>query len=317
MVETSVVYARLVFSDMSMELCLLVTQKIAFYMKDIKIERSITRRGEDSLARYLQEISRFPLLKVEEEVILAKKISTGDKAALEKLVNCNLRFVVSVAKKYEIEGMPLVDLISEGNIGLVKAAKRFDESRGFKFISYAVWWIRQAIMYSIGIHKRMIRLPMNQVCGIMDLWKSEGLLEQRLQRSPTLEELTEFMGLPDDRLRDYLSNSADVFSLDLPLEDAEDTPRMAMMTDPMAMSPDANLEQEAFQINIQRIMNVLSPRDQHILRLAYGMGGGRPLPNEDISNLLGLSSETIRRAKQKALFKLREMKEVKTMLQYL
>ncbi|WP_165973276.1 RNA polymerase sigma factor RpoD/SigA [Pedobacter sp. ok626] len=286
-------------------------------MKDIKIERSITRRGEDSLARYLKEISRFPLLKVEEEVILAKKISTGDKAALEKLVNCNLRFVVSVAKKYEIEGMPLVDLISEGNIGLVKAAKRFDESRGFKFISYAVWWIRQAIMYSIGIHKRMIRLPMNQVCGIMDLWKSEGLLEQRLQRSPTLEELTEFMGLPDDRLRDYLSNSADVFSLDLPLEDAEDTPRMAMMTDPMAMSPDANLEQEAFQINIQRIMNVLSPRDQHILRLAYGMGGGRPLPNEDISNLLGLSSETIRRAKQKALFKLREMKEVKTMLQYL
>ncbi|TCC94625.1 RNA polymerase sigma factor RpoD/SigA [Pedobacter hiemivivus] len=302
---------------MSMELCLLVTQKIAFYMKEIKIERSITRRGEDSLARYLQEISRFPLLNVEEEVILAKKISSGDKAALERLVNCNLRFVVSVAKKYEIEGMPLVDLISEGNIGLVKAAKRFDESRGFKFISYAVWWIRQAILYSIGTHKRMIRLPMNQLSGIMDLWKSEGLLEQQLQRLPTLAELTEFMELPDERVLDYLSNSGDVFSLDLPLEDAEDSPIVNVMTDPMAMPPDAGLEKEAFYINIQRIMNLLSPRDQNILRLAYGMGGGRPLQNEDISNLMGLSSETIRRAKQKALFKLREMKEVKMMLQYL
>jgi RNA polymerase primary sigma factor len=300
-----------------MELCLLVTQKIAFYMKEIKIERSITRRGEDSLARYLQEISRFPLLNVEEEVILAKKISSGDKAALERLVNCNLRFVVSVAKKYEIEGMPLVDLISEGNIGLVKAAKRFDESRGFKFISYAVWWIRQAILYSIGIHKRMIRLPMNQLSGIMDLWKSEGLLEQQLQRLPTLAELTEFMELPDERVLDYLSNSGDVFSLDLPLEDAEDSPIVNVMSDPMAMPPDAGLEKEAFYINIQRIMNLLSPRDQNILRLAYGMGGGRPLQNEDISNLMGLSSETIRRAKQKALFRLREMKEVKMMLQYL
>ncbi|WP_165503637.1 sigma-70 family RNA polymerase sigma factor [Pedobacter hiemivivus] len=286
-------------------------------MKEIKIERSITRRGEDSLARYLQEISRFPLLNVEEEVILAKKISSGDKAALERLVNCNLRFVVSVAKKYEIEGMPLVDLISEGNIGLVKAAKRFDESRGFKFISYAVWWIRQAILYSIGTHKRMIRLPMNQLSGIMDLWKSEGLLEQQLQRLPTLAELTEFMELPDERVLDYLSNSGDVFSLDLPLEDAEDSPIVNVMTDPMAMPPDAGLEKEAFYINIQRIMNLLSPRDQNILRLAYGMGGGRPLQNEDISNLMGLSSETIRRAKQKALFKLREMKEVKMMLQYL
>ncbi|WP_169472268.1 sigma-70 family RNA polymerase sigma factor [Pedobacter hiemivivus] len=286
-------------------------------MKEIKIERSITRRGEDSLARYLQEISRFPLLNVEEEVILAKKISSGDKAALERLVNCNLRFVVSVAKKYEIEGMPLVDLISEGNIGLVKAAKRFDESRGFKFISYAVWWIRQAILYSIGTHKRMIRLPMNQLSGIMDLWKSEGLLEQQLQRLPTLAELTEFMELPDERVLDYLSNSGDVFSLDLPLEDAEDSPIVNVMTDPMAMPPDAGLEKEAFYINIQRIMNLLSPRDQNVLRLAYGMGGGRPLQNEDISNLMGLSSETIRRAKQKALFKLREMKEVKMMLQYL
>lgn len=286
-------------------------------MKDIKIERSITRRGEDSLARYLQEISRFPLLKAEEEAILAKKISSGDKAALERLVNCNLRFVVSVAKKYEIEGMPLVDLISEGNIGLVKAAKRFDETRGFKFISYAVWWIRQAILYSIGIHKRMIRLPMNQLTGMMNLWKSECVLEQRLQRIPTLEELTEFMGVPDERLFDYLLNSGEVFSLDLPLEDSEDGPRVGVMSDPTSMSPDAGLEKEAFHINIQRIMNVLSARDQHIIRLAYGMGGGRPLQNEDISNLLGLSSETIRRAKLKALFKLREMKEVKMMQQYL
>ncbi|WEK20650.1 MAG: RNA polymerase sigma factor RpoD/SigA [Candidatus Pedobacter colombiensis] len=286
-------------------------------MKDIKIERSITRRAEDSLERYLQEISRFPLLKGEEEVILAKKISSGDKAALERLVNCNLRFVVSVAKKYEIEGMPLADLISEGNIGLVKAAKRFDESRGFKFISYAVWWIRQAILYSIGLHKRTIRLPMNQLGGIMDLWRSEDLLEQQLHRLPTLDELTEFMGIPDERVLDYLSNSADVFSLDMPLEDAEEGPRVSTMSDPAAVSPDAGLEREAFHINIQRMMNVLSPRDQNILRLAYGMGGGRPLPNEDISNLLGLSSETIRRAKQKALFRLREMKEVKMMLQYL
>ena len=285
-------------------------------MREIKIEKSITNRSEGSIQRYLQEISRYPLLSIDEEVILAKKIRSGDAAALQRLVNCNLRFVVSVAKKYEMEGMALADLISEGNIGLVKAAERFDASRGFKFISYAVWWIRQAILHSLGVYKRMIRLPMNQLTGVMDLFKAESLLEQRLQRLPTVNELSEFMGVSHERILEYWSYSPITFSLDKPLDNDEDE-WMGIRKDSAAILPDAGLEQEALQINMELMMRVLSTREKRILRLAFGMEGCRPLQNEDISEVLGISPETIRRAKAKALFTLRKTGAIKMMQEYL
>ncbi|SMC59828.1 sigma-70 family RNA polymerase sigma factor [Pedobacter nyackensis] len=285
-------------------------------MREIKIEKSITNRSEDSIDRYLQEISKYPLLSVDEEVILAKKIRSGDAMALQRLVNCNLRFVVSVAKKYAIEGVSLADLISEGNIGLVKAAERFDASRGFKFISYAVWWIRQAILLSLGAYKRMIRLPMNQLTGVMDLFKAECVLEQRLHRLPTVNELAEFMGVAHERILEYWSYSPITFSLDSPSNNDEDE-WMTVRKDPVAIQPDAGLEQEALQVNIELMMRVLSTREKRILRLAYGMEGCRPLQNEDISEVLGISPETIRRAKAKALFTLRKIGSIKMMQEYL
>jgi RNA polymerase primary sigma factor len=285
-------------------------------MREIKIEKSITNRSEASIDRYLQEVSKYPLLSIEEEVILAKKIRSGDPVALQRLVNCNLRFVVSVAKKYDMEGVSLADLISEGNIGLLKAAERFDATRGFKFISYAVWWIRQAILLSLGVYKRMIRLPMNQLTGVMDLFKAEQALEQRLQRLPTVNELAEFMGVSHERILEYWSYSPITFSLDSPLNNDEDE-WMAVRKDPSAILPDAELEQEALHINLELMMRVLSTRERRILRLAYGMEGCRPLQNEDISEVLGISPETIRRAKAKALFTLRKIGSIKMMQEYL
>jgi RNA polymerase primary sigma factor len=286
-------------------------------MKEIKIERSVTNRGNDSLDRYLQELSRYPLLDAEEEAVLAKKIRFGDQAAQERLVNCNLRFVVSVAKKYEIPGMCLADLISEGNFGLVKAAERFDETRGFKFISYAVWWIRQSILHSIGSHKRMIRLPSNQLKGIADLWNAVDLLEQRLHRAPSVKEISAFMGLTCERILDYLSHSDCTHSFDTAIGDNDDDLKIFNMCDPSSVRPDHELEQDALRINIELMMNALNARERDVLRLAYGMGGGRPLENVDIGDVLGLSPETIRREKVKALFRLRSINTIKIMQEYL
>lgn len=286
-------------------------------MKEIKIERSITNRRNDSLERYLHELYRYPLLTAEEEMVLAKKIRSGDQAALDKLVNCNLRFVVSVAKKYEIPGMSLADLISEGNIGLVKAAERFDETRGFKFISYAVWWIRQSILYSIGLNRRMIRLPSNQLKGITDLWNAVDLLEQRLHRAPSLKELSEFMGLTCERILDYLSYSDFTYSFDTAIGENNQDTKIYNMTDPSSVQPDSELENDALRINIELMLSVLNDRERDVLRLAYGMGGERPLENSDIGDKLGLSPETIRREKVKALLRLRSINSIKIMQEYL
>lgn len=286
-------------------------------MKEIKIERSITNRSQDSLERYLQDISRYPLLHVEEEIILARKIKDGDQAALHRLVSCNLRFVVTVAKKYEIWGMPLADLIAEGNLGLYKAAERFDETRGFKFISYAVWWVRQSILYSISTYKRLVRLPMNQVNGILELWKSEIYLEQLLERIPTKAELAEFMKIPEDVVNDYWYWSGASFSLDASFEDQDGGMTMGILKDMASPLPDADLEKEALKNDIKLIMDMLSPRERNILCLSYGMENNTPMMNEDISQTLGLSLETIRRYKKSALARLRGIKEIKMMQNYL
>lgn len=286
-------------------------------MKEIRIERSITKRGQDSLARYLQEIAKYPLLSIDEEIALAKKIRNGDQSAVHRLVSANLRFVVTVAKKYEGDELPLADLISDGNMGLIRAAECFDEKRGFKFISYAVWWIRQSILQGINAHKRMVHLPMNQVIGMRELWRSEIKLEQALQRLPTTAELAGFMQLPEDAVANGQQISGTMLSLDYQAVDQDGEPMPGMVQYAKGPAPDAALERESFIKDIGRIMEVLTPRERNILCLAYGIESSRPLHNMDISHALGLSEETIRRTKNKALERLRSLKDIKFMLQYL
>nr|WP_121273436.1 RNA polymerase sigma factor RpoD/SigA [Pedobacter schmidteae] len=286
-------------------------------MKEIKIERSITNRKIDSLARYLQELAAYPLLNGTEETALTKKIRAGDEEALQKLVNCNLRFVVSVAKKYEVSGMPLADLIAEGNIGLLKAAQRFDETRGFKFISYAVWWIRQAMLQSIGMHQRSIRLPLNQLKGISDLSRSADLLEQQLERTPSLEELSAFTQLPAAVVSSYSSSLGHICSLDKAIEDGDQDSFKGSMMDAECIWPDAALEQEALRVNIELMMKGLSLQEQDVIRLAYGLGELMALGNEAIAQRLGISDETVCRTKRKALNRMREMAQIKIMREYL
>jgi RNA polymerase primary sigma factor len=285
-------------------------------MKEIRIEKLITHRSQDSLERYLKEISKYPLLEAEEEIVLAEKIRRGDEAALHRLVNCNLRFVITVAKKYETQDISLADLVSDGNIGLIKAAERFDEKRGFKFISYAVWWIQQAILSGMGTHKRMIHLPRNQVDGIRETWKSEIKLEQQLHRMPTRQELAVFMQLGDDTVYDYRRFPGIPLSLDAPAKYLDARLEPAIIPYAMEPAPDASLEEASLQKDIQLLMRVLSPRERNILKLAFGMEGDRPLQNEDISQVLGLSAETIRRSKIKALDRLRQLKGIEFLRQY-
>lgn len=286
-------------------------------MKEIKIERSITTRGQDSLLRYLKDVSVYPLLSANEESALARKIKNGDHAAFQQLINCNLRFVVSVAKKYEMQGLPLADLIEEGNIGLMKAAQRFDESRGFKFISYAVWWIRQTILEGISAHKRLIRLPLSQINGIQDLGKAALKLEQQLERCPTREELTELMNISENMTHDYLQSPVCGCWLDQPYEAESGEPLQVTLKDPNAAEPDMQLEKEGLESDIELMMKVLSPRQRRVISLYFGLGSGFPLLEDDIGRLLGLSAETIRRAKKKALNQLRGIKEIQTLREYL
>lgn len=286
-------------------------------MKQIRIEKSITNRKQDSLIRYLREISNYPLLTADEEVDLAKRIKNGDTWALQRLVNCNLRFVVTVAKNYETSALSLADLVSEGNIGLINAAKRFDEQRGFKFISYAVWWIRQAILQSINTHKRMIHLPLSQIKGLLELGKSETKLEQELQRIPTRQELALFMDVSEDVVYDSLFTCAAPISLDAPVEDKEGELISCMLQYAKGPAPDEDLERASLQQDLRRLMTVLTPRERNIILLAYGMNNSQPLQNDDISNVLGISKETIRRSKSKALNRLRDLKEIKMMRRYL
>jgi RNA polymerase primary sigma factor len=286
-------------------------------MRALKIDQSITNRSGDSVNRYFQDISQYPLLSPEEEIILARKIQGGDEAALQRLVNANLRFVVSVAKKYEGQGLSLSDLISEGNAGLVKAARRYDETRGFKFISYAVWWVRQAMMSAIGEHKRIIRLPMNQVNGIIELTKAEVKLEQDLQRNPTPEELAEFTSLSIERVMDYQHNSGKALSLDRPADEQDGGWLMAVMPDHMFPLPDSGLDHAGLKLCITSLFSALSNRQKAIINLAYGLNGSIPMQNEDISEQLGISAETVRKDRCKALDNMRKVRSVNTIKQYL
>ncbi len=273
-------------------------------MRQLKISKQITDRGS-GLDRYLADIAREELLTAEEEVELAQRIKAGDQAALNKLVRANLRFVVSVAKQYQNQGLSLQDLIDEGNVGLVKAAQRFDETRGFKFISYAVWWIRQSILQAVAEQARIIRLPMNQVGAMAKVKKAIALLEQQLQRRPTVKEIADAIDYPEEKVEQLLNLGARHVSTDAPLDDEEDANFLDIYVQDDQTQTDEVVEQESNSKAITRSLGKLSEKERTILCLYYGMGVQREYTLEEIAMKLGISREHTRQVRDRALKRLR------------
>ncbi|HKG08550.1 MAG TPA: RNA polymerase sigma factor RpoD/SigA [Pedobacter sp.] len=276
-------------------------------MRDIKITQSITNtRNEDSLNRYLSDIGQICLLTGEEEVLLAKKIRAGDKAAEHMLIIANLRFVVSVAKKYQMPGMPLQDLVNEGNIGLIKAARKFDETKGFKFISYAVWWIRQSIIHAIGEYSRSVRLPMNQQMGINSVKQESIRLEQRLEREPTLEELEEVLGKPVAQLAEFIQYGSRMRYLDdeLPGSVSESNTLIDHVPHEESNLINKHIKSDGMSSILSVLLEKLSEREKKILILGYGLYGQESLTHDTIAVMLDLSKERIRQITESAIKKL-------------
>lgn len=286
-------------------------------MRALKIGQSITNRSHSSLQRYLSDISKYSILTIEEEIALAKKIRTGDKAAFHRLINANLRFVVSVAKKYEGQGLSLPDLVSIGNLGLVKAAERFDETKGFKFISFAVWWIRQSIMHTIGEQRRMIRRPMNQREDIFEVYKAQDYLEQRLERMPTPDELAEHTGIAIDKVKDYLMDSPFGIPLEADGGDDDKPTLLTFLQDHTFKAPDAQIELEGRQQTLNTMIQDLTEREASILRMYYGLDDNTPMLLEDIAINLGLSKESIRRSKTIAIKRLNSDQKLNHLKEYI
>ena len=272
-------------------------------MRQLKISTSITTRNE-TLDKYLQDISRQPMISVNEEVELAQRIRQGDRAALEKLTLANLRFVVSVAKQYQNQGMSLSDLINEGNIGLLKAAEKFDETRGFKFISYAVWWIRQSILQALAEQSRNIRLPLNQVGLLNKISKESALFEQRYERRPTSEELSDILDIPAEKIDEALSHSGSPLSVDAPFEEGESNSLLDVLPSGDTPTTDKSLMNESLATEIDRALSTLSEREKEILQMLFGIGC-QEMTLEEIGNHFGLTRERVRQVKEKALRRLR------------
>ena len=275
-------------------------------MRQLKITKSITNRESQSLEKYLQEIGKVELISSEEEVALAIKIKHGDQAALDKLTKANLRFVVSVAKQYQNQGLTLPDLINEGNLGLIKAAQRFDETRGFKFISYAVWWIRQSILQALAEQSRIVRLPLNKVGLSNRISKAYSLLEQEFEREPTAEELATYLDLPIEEVTATLGSGVRHVSMDQPIMDGEDGTLMDVMINPNAISTDNELAFIAsLKTEIERSLSTLSDRQKEVIRFFFGIGIDHALSLEDIGERFNLTRERVRQIKDKAITKLR------------
>ena len=272
-------------------------------MRQLKISKSITTRNE-TLDKYLQEISRAPMITVNEEVELAQRIRQGDRAALEKLVRANLRFVVSVAKQYQNQGLSLPDLISEGNIGLIKAAERFDETRGFKFISYAVWWIRQSILQAQAEQSRNIRLPLNQVGLLNKISKESALFEQLHERRPTADELSDILDIPAEKIEEAMSHSGSSISVDAPFVEGEDNSLLDVLPNSDSPTTDKSLMNESLATEIDRALSTLSEREKEILQMLFGIGC-QEMTLEEIGDHFGLTRERVRQVKEKALRHLR------------
>jgi RNA polymerase primary sigma factor len=270
-------------------------------MRQLKITKQVTNRDTPSLDKYLQEIGRVDLISPEEEVVLARKIKTGDNDALRKLVKANLRFVVSVAKQYQNQGMTLPDLINEGNLGLIKAAQRFDETRGFKFISYAVWWIRQAILQALAEQARIVRLPVNKIGSINRINRTFARLEQEFEREPSSQEIAEILDMIPEEVKDALKTNGRTVSMDAPLSSEEDNNMYDVLNSTDTPSPDKNLINESLAYEIERALSTLSPRESKVLKLYFGLGMKHPYTLEEIGEELNLTRERVRQIKEKAI----------------
>ncbi|MCX6297443.1 MAG: RNA polymerase sigma factor RpoD/SigA [Bacteroidetes bacterium] len=286
-------------------------------MRQLKITKSITNRESASLDKYLQEIGREELITADEEVILAKKIRDGDQAALEKLTKSNLRFVVSVAKQYQNQGLSLPDLINEGNLGLIKAAKRFDETRGFKFISYAVWWIRQSILQALAEQSRIVRLPLNQVGSLNKINKAYSRLEQQFEREPSAEELSEILELPQDKVADTMRVSGRHVSMDAPFVNGEENSLLDVLINHDSPRADNELMNESLQREIERSLSTLTERERDVVRLFFGIGINHGLTLEEIGAKFDLTRERVRQIKEKAIRRLRHNSRSKLLKTYL
>ncbi|WP_048739203.1 sigma-70 family RNA polymerase sigma factor [Prevotella bivia] len=285
-------------------------------MRQLKITKSITNRESMSLDKYLQEIGNEELLTPEEEVELAQRIRKGDKKALERLTRANLRFVVSVAKQYQTQGIGLPDLINEGNMGLIKAAKRFDETRGFKFISYAVWWIRQSILQAIAAQGRLIRLPANQIGVVNKITRILNKFEQENERIPNIDELAHEVDLSEEHIEEALSLSFRQVSMDSPFKDDEGVSLLDVMPSTNVPSTDKSLVDESLKEEISRALKILSEREQEVLCAYYGIGQ-LEMSLEEIGDKFGLSRERVRQIKEKAIRNLRKAGNNKTLRVYL
>ncbi|RZS72518.1 RNA polymerase primary sigma factor [Pseudobacter ginsenosidimutans] len=287
-------------------------------MRQLKITKSITNRESQSLEKYLQEIGKVELISPEEEVRLARRIKQGDQSALDKLTKANLRFVVSVAKQYQNQGLSLPDLINEGNLGLIKAAQRFDETRGFKFISYAVWWIRQSILQALAEQSRIVRLPLNKVGLTNKIQKAFSQLEQEFEREPSPEELAELLELETEEVSATLGIAARHVSMDTPLSEGEDNTLVDVLENPNAEYANTNIEhRESLKQEIERSMKMLTERQKEVICYFFGIGVDHPMSLEDIGDKFNLTRERVRQIKDKAITKLRTNSRSKALRGYL
>ncbi len=276
-------------------------------MRQLKITKSITNRESASLDKYLQEIGRKELISVDEEVELARRIREGDQDALDKLVSANLRFVVSVAKQYQNQGLSLPDLIDEGNLGLIKAAQKFDETRGFKFISYAVWWIRQSILQALAEQSRIVRLPLNQVGSLNKIGKELSRFEQEHERRPSAEELAERLDIPVEKISDTMKVSGRHVSVDAPFVDGEDNSLLDVLPNDDSPMADSTLNQESLSKEVNRALDQLNPRERDILKMFFGIGC-QEMTLEEIGAKFDLTRERVRQIKEKAIRRLKGQK---------
>ncbi len=286
-------------------------------MRQLKITKSITNRESQSLEKYLQEIGREELISAEEEVRLARKIREGDQNALDRLTKANLRFVVSVAKQYQNQGLSLPDLINEGNLGLIKAAKRFDETRGFKFISYAVWWIRQSILQALAEQSRIVRLPLNQVGSLNKISKAFSKLEQEFEREPSAEELSKLLELPSEKIADTMKVSGKHVSMDAPFVQGEDNSLLDVLENSDSPRADNLLMSESLQKEIERSLNTLTEREREVIKLFFGIGMNHGLTLEEIGAKFDLTRERVRQIKEKAIRRLRHKSRSRLLKAYL
>ena len=288
-------------------------------MRQLKITKQITNRDTASLDNYLSDLAKKEMITAEEEVVLAQKIRNGDQVALDKLVTANLRFVVSVSKQYQNQGIGLPDLINEGNLGLIKAAKRFDETRGFKFISYAVWWIRQSILQAIAEQARIVRLPLNKIGTISKVNRALSKLEQQYEREPTAFEIADVTDLRDDEVKQTLSHRGRHISMDAPLPGGDGNERTMMDTigNSEESNPDKQLIHESLQKEIERSLNTLSSRESDVLRYFYGLNNLPSFTLEEIGEKFGLTRERVRQIKEKAIRKLKHISRNKILMKFL